>query len=285
MGRDKALVLVDGVPLAVRVQRALHAAGADSVTAIGGNAPALVAAGLPTVSDEWPGEGPFGGVVQALRRAGTTDHVAVLSCDLRRPDADSLVHLVAELARTDADVVVPEVDGYGQWMHAVWNRRVAAILADVFAAGERSIVGATLGLRVVRIADLGPGVTADIDRPEDLFAAQGGGLRTIDPVDIPEIDIATLADKLAEGAPVFDVREPDEYEEAHAPGVLLVPLGQVADRVDEFPTDTPIFVICKSGGRSARAVEFLRANGVDATNVAGGTMAWIDAGQPVDTGA
>ena len=104
-------------------------------------------------------------------------------------------------------------------------------------------------------------------------------------VDIPEIDIDTLARTLDEGAPVFDVRQPDEYVEAHVPEVRLVPLAEVPDRVSEFPTDDTVYVICKSGGRSAKAVEFLRANGVDAVNVAGGTQAWIDASKPVDTGA
>lgn len=104
-------------------------------------------------------------------------------------------------------------------------------------------------------------------------------------MDIPTIDIAGLADRLDEGAPVFDVRQPDEYEEAHVPGVRLVPLDQVPDRADEFPTDREVYVICKSGGRSAKAVEHLRSRGVDAVNVAGGTMAWIEAGKPVDSGA
>lgn len=110
-------------------------------------------------------------------------------------------------------------------------------------------------------------------------------MRTIGAVDIPVIDVATLVQKLEAGLPVFDVRQPDEYEEAHAPGVTLVPLDQVPDRVGEFPTDGEVYVICKSGGRSAKAVEFLRERGVDAVNVAGGTMAWIEAGNPVDTGA
>ena len=109
---------------------------------------------------------------------------------------------------------------------------------------------------------------------------------TYDPdVDIPEIDIETLATKLADGAPVFDVRQPDEYEEAHVPGVRLVPLDQVPDRVGDFPTDDTVYVICKSGGRSAKAVEFLRTRGVEAVNVVGGTQGWIDAQKPVETGA
>lgn len=104
-------------------------------------------------------------------------------------------------------------------------------------------------------------------------------------MDIPAIDIGTLSDELASGAPVFDVRQPDEYEEAHVPGARLVPLDEVPDRVGEFPTDRPVYVICKSGGRSAKAAEHLRARGVDAVNVTGGTMAWIEAGEPVERGA
>lgn len=104
-------------------------------------------------------------------------------------------------------------------------------------------------------------------------------------MDIPAIDIGTLSGELASGAPVFDVRQPDEYDEAHVPGVRLVPLDQVPDRVDEFPTDREVYLICKSGGRSAKATEFLRARGVDAVNVTGGTMAWIEAGKPVERGA
>lgn len=104
-------------------------------------------------------------------------------------------------------------------------------------------------------------------------------------VDIPAIDVETLAAKLETGSPVFDVRQPDEYDEAHAPGVTLIPLDQVPDRVADFPTEGAVYVICKSGGRSAKAVEFLRQRGVDAVNVTGGTMAWIEAGKPVETGA
>lgn len=101
---------------------------------------------------------------------------------------------------------------------------------------------------------------------------------------VPEIDVTELAARRAEGAPLVDVREPDEYTESHVPGAQLIPLGSVPDRVAEVPTGSTVYVICKGGGRSLKAAEFLRARGIDAVNVAGGTMAWIEAGQPVATG-
>ena len=101
---------------------------------------------------------------------------------------------------------------------------------------------------------------------------------------IAEIDVAELARRHAAGAYVLDVRQPDEYEAGHVPGAILVPLDQLAERQAEIPRDHALLVICKSGGRSAAAVRALTAAGYDATNVAGGTMAWIDAGAPVVEG-
>lgn len=101
---------------------------------------------------------------------------------------------------------------------------------------------------------------------------------------VPEIDVAELARLRAEGVPLIDVREPDEYTAAHVPGATLVPLATVPDNLDRVPADGRVYVICAKGGRSFRAAEFYRANGIDAVNVAGGTAAWIDAGEPVSTG-
>ena len=105
--------------------------------------------------------------------------------------------------------------------------------------------------------------------------------------DIPEIDIDELERRRADGAAVFDVREPDEYEEVRIPGVVLVPLASVPDSVEEFRAAsqrTAVCVVCAVGGRSAQAVGFLRDRGVDAVNVAGGTNAWYQSGRPVETG-
>lgn len=99
-------------------------------------------------------------------------------------------------------------------------------------------------------------------------------------MDLPEIDVDELERLLANGAPLFDVREDGEYASAHIVGATLVPLATVPDSVDAFPTDCSVYVVCARGGRSARAVEFLRDQGIDAVNVAGGMVAWLDAGKP-----
>jgi rhodanese-related sulfurtransferase len=103
-------------------------------------------------------------------------------------------------------------------------------------------------------------------------------------MEVPEIDVAELARVRSAGAPVIDVREPDEYTAAHVPGATLIPLATVPDDVTRVPTGETVYVICAKGARSLRAAEFYRAQGIDAVNVAGGTSAWVEAGQPVSTG-
>jgi rhodanese-related sulfurtransferase len=100
---------------------------------------------------------------------------------------------------------------------------------------------------------------------------------------ITEIDVATLAERLAEGAPLIDVRQPDEYAEAHIPGAVLVPLGEVPDRLDAFSTSATNYLVCRSGARSMRAAEYLAEQGFDVVNVIGGTLAWQASERPTDT--
>jgi len=105
------------------------------------------------------------------------------------------------------------------------------------------------------------------------------------PPEHPQIDIDDLADAVDAGARIIDVREPDEYTSGHVPGAISVPLGTVADHLDQFAGEGPTYVICQSGGRSQRACEFVGAHGIDATNVAGGTRAWVESGRPVVAGS
>lgn len=101
---------------------------------------------------------------------------------------------------------------------------------------------------------------------------------------MPEVDVDQLDAARAEGAPVIDVRQPEEYDAGHVPGARLIPLSEVGMRLAEVPTDATVYVICLSGSRSLRATEFLRAKGVDALSVSGGTKAWIESGRTVVRG-
>lgn len=99
------------------------------------------------------------------------------------------------------------------------------------------------------------------------------------PVSVPSV----AAPDVAGDARILDVREQDEWDAGHIPGALHVPLGEVPQRLevvqDEAQGDAPLVVVCRSGGRSARAVAWLTGNGVDATNLDGGMGAWADAGR------
>lgn len=100
---------------------------------------------------------------------------------------------------------------------------------------------------------------------------------------VPEVDAAEGKARVDAGALLLDVREPNEWEAGHAPGATFIPLGSVPDRVGDLPAGQTVVVICRSGGRSARATEFLRARGVDAVNLAGGMRAWAAEGFTVET--
>ncbi len=102
----------------------------------------------------------------------------------------------------------------------------------------------------------------------------------------PEVDVDTVAAALtgADAPLLLDVREPAEYAEAHVPGAVLIPMSRLAERAGELDPATPVYVICASGHRSRVVTDALVGAGFDARNVAGGTMAWISSGHPVERG-
>lgn len=102
------------------------------------------------------------------------------------------------------------------------------------------------------------------------------------PPSVPSVD----PNGVPEGAALLDVREPDEWDAGHIPGALHIPLGELPQRLGELP-DGDLVVVCRSGGRSARAVAWLAQNGYDALNLDGGMTAWSRAGREMvsETGA
>ena len=98
------------------------------------------------------------------------------------------------------------------------------------------------------------------------------------------VDAATVAQvKERDDVFVIDVREQWEYDEKHIPGVTLIPLGTVPDRLSEIPTDKTVILTCRSGNRSGQAADFLRQQGfTNVHNMEGGIIAWEAAGFEVE---
>ena len=98
-----------------------------------------------------------------------------------------------------------------------------------------------------------------------------------------EVDVTTGETLVGSGAVLLDVRTADEWAAGHAPAALHMTMADLAVRHAELPLDRRIVVVCRSGGRSARAAEALVGAGYDAVNLAGGMQAWVDAGLPCIT--
>jgi adenylyltransferase/sulfurtransferase len=94
-----------------------------------------------------------------------------------------------------------------------------------------------------------------------------------------DITVKELKERMDTGdAPaVIDVREPNENAICRIPGATLIPLGQFAQQIASFDKNQEIVVHCKSGGRSGRAVAWMKQQGfTNARNLTGGILAWID---------
>jgi molybdopterin/thiamine biosynthesis adenylyltransferase/rhodanese-related sulfurtransferase len=93
-----------------------------------------------------------------------------------------------------------------------------------------------------------------------------------------DITVKELKERMDRGdAPkVIDVREPHEHAICKIPGAILIPQGQLMQQLGTFDPNEEIVVHCKSGGRSSRAVQMMKARGfANARNLAGGVLAWV----------
>ena len=169
MGTDKALLEVDGTPMARRVADALTAAGATEVVAVGGDLPALRALGLVAHPDAVPGDGPMPATLTALELVAA-DLALVLSCDLIAPDPAAMAATVGALVDAPAALVAVPVDGEAQlqWTHAAWRTAAAPALRRAWEAGARSLKRAAGDLERVEVRGLPPAALRDADSPGDL---------------------------------------------------------------------------------------------------------------------
>lgn len=91
-----------------------------------------------------------------------------------------------------------------------------------------------------------------------------------------EITPKEVNELLAEGKKlnIIDVREVDEVAAGKIPGAVNIPLGLMESRMDELNKDTEYIMVCRSGGRSGRATQFLESEGFQVINMSGGMLAW-----------
>lgn len=77
-----------------------------------------------------------------------------------------------------------------------------------------------------------------------------------------------------EALKLIDVREVDEVEAGHIPGIIHIPLGLLEFKMNELDKSESYIMVCRSGGRSGQATAFLQSHGFDVTNMEGGMLAW-----------
>jgi rhodanese-related sulfurtransferase len=100
-----------------------------------------------------------------------------------------------------------------------------------------------------------------------------------------EISVADAVAKRDTGAFILDVRQPEEWNEFHIPDSTLIPLDQLAARMNELPKDREIVIVCRSGNRSAQGRDILlNAGFTQVTSMAGGLTQWKAAGNPTVSG-
>ncbi|HEX5986550.1 MAG TPA: rhodanese-like domain-containing protein [Nocardioides sp.] len=97
---------------------------------------------------------------------------------------------------------------------------------------------------------------------------------------VPTVSVTGVPDPLPEGLSVLDVREEIEWVHGHIEGAVHIPLATLPERVSDVPAGQ-VLVVCKIGGRSARAVAYLAHAGYDAVNLDGGMLDWEAAGRPM----
>ena len=171
MGRDKALIEVDGVPMAQRVAGALADGGADPVLCVGGDQDALEALGLESDPRRPPGRGA---ARRAPHRAGVRpradswDTVVVSACDHPWLDGETVENLLFGLIKAPLARPATGPDGRAPLFFAANVAEVLPVVRDLFASGERSLRWLGTRFPVGTVHPIDPDRLRDVDTPDDL---------------------------------------------------------------------------------------------------------------------
>lgn len=102
--------------------------------------------------------------------------------------------------------------------------------------------------------------------------------------EVPTITVAEAEERRASGARLIDVRERVEFDAVRVPGSELMPMSTIQQWYTDLTPDEEIMVLCRSGNRSASVVDALieQAGFTNVVNIAGGIIAWSEAGLPIE---
>ena len=173
MGTDKALISLDGRPLALRVADAV--AGFCGVVSLVGDPARYAALGLPVIPDTFPGQGPLAGIEAALG-ATAADWNLVVACDM--PALGS--GIVGRLFESDGDCVLPQYeDGRVEPLCAVYHRRCHTGIRAALEAGVRKVTDALrrlesdgFAIRYLRVENEAP--FANLNTPDEMQRYMNG---------------------------------------------------------------------------------------------------------------
>lgn len=144
MGRDKALLELNGVALIVRVARLVESVAGSS--AIIGDSVRLEGLSLRVIADDYPGAGPLGGIATALR-SSSAEWNLVIACDLPYLTREWLDFLIARGLQSDAQAVVPMNERGAEPLCAMYRKQCLSAIHAALDSGTRKV---TAGLAAVQ---------------------------------------------------------------------------------------------------------------------------------------
>jgi molybdopterin-guanine dinucleotide biosynthesis protein A len=170
MGRDKARLPFRGELLAGFVARTVAEAAGSAVLV--GNPAAYSEFAYPVIADRYPGEGPLGGILTALRHTASDWNLAV-ACDMPGLSPQFLEQILDAAEQADPDALVPVgTSGIPEPLCAVYHRRSLERLELAFGGGERKVMAALGHIQTMRLPVGEWAVFQNVNTPED-WAAYG----------------------------------------------------------------------------------------------------------------
>ena len=140
MGRDKALVELDGQPMLAHVLERVSDLGQAQTLLVSNDHAAHARFGLPMLRDALPEGGSLGGIYTALLHS-RCGHTLVVACDMPFLSPALLRHMLALREEGEYDVIVPRVDGYPQGLHAVYSQACIAPIRAQIESGRLKVIG------------------------------------------------------------------------------------------------------------------------------------------------